>query len=75
MSDALPPTPGARMKKQSKQHDELQTSRADMKKAAERYAERQYSGHTIEPDAKAYARLDFLAGVRWERRRRKREGC
>lgn len=61
------------MKKQSRhsrQHDELQTSRSDMKKAAEKYASR----IILWGSPSMLATSAFLAGVKAERRRRKREG-
>lgn len=64
----------------SKQHDELETRAALEKrlglakrtrKAAERYADRQIVSAAFGRDI---AVDDFIAGVRWERRRRAREG-
>lgn len=59
------------MKKPSRQHDELQAARSDMKKAAEKYASRivQWGSPSM------IATSAFLAGVKAERRRRRREGC
>ncbi len=62
------------MKKPSRQHDELQTARSDMKKAAEKYAARYWEEEAMWPVG-GTSKAAFLAGVRWERRRRRREGC
>lgn len=57
------------------QHDALKPG-ADPKKAAEKYARRMYGPAFLDDSLNAPITMsDFLAGVAWEKRRRRREGA